>query len=163
MQPVLCTCVNRVETVLFKQLVWKGIYGMITCLQGLVVPMAHPIPVRVSKCTLSQHSDPILFNGICESRILGWNLCYAWMHNQKGINQWHLAEMMGTYGMVTCLQCSAVPMASGSAHYSNTLILSNGTCESRIWRILGLHSNGYSSLLMPSHFTGRGGLGVHWP
>ena len=112
MQPVLRTCVNRVETVLtvlFKQLVWKGTYGMITCLQGLVVPMAHPIPVRVSKCTLSQHSDPILFNGICESRILGWNLCYAWMHNQKGINQWHLAEMMGTYGMVTCLQGSAVP------------------------------------------------------
>jgi len=32
------------------------------------------------------------------------------MHNQKGINQWHLAEMMGTYAMVvTCLQGSAVP------------------------------------------------------
>src|SRR5882724_1504482 len=136
MQPVLRTCVNRVETVLtvlFKQLVWKGTYGMITCLQGLVVPMAHPIPVRVSKCTLSQHSDPILFNGICESRILGWNLCYAWMHNQKGINQWYLAEMMGTYGMVTCLQGSAVPHGfRQSIQMHNTLILSNGTCESRI-------------------------------
>src|SRR5882724_41734 len=74
--------VNRVETVLFKS--WFGReHGMITCLQGLVVPMAHSIPVRVSKCTLSQHSDPILFNGICESRILGWNPCYAWMYNQK--------------------------------------------------------------------------------
>src|SRR5882724_3866495 len=145
MQPVLRTCVNRVETVLtvlFKQLVWKGTYGMITCLQGLVVPMAHPIPVRVSKCTLSQHSDPILFNGICESRILGWNLCYAWMHNQKGINQWHLAEMMGTYRMVTCLQGSAasmahsIPVRVSKCTHSDT-ILFNGTCEAEYASILG--------------------------
>src|SRR5882724_7802306 len=131
MQPMLRTC----EIVAFKQLIWKGTYGMITCLQGLAVPMAHPIPIRASKCTPYQHSVsfcPIEHESRICLRILGWNPCYTWMHNQKGIHSWHLAEMMGTYGMVTCLQDSAVPHGSGRASYPNTLILCNGTCESRI-------------------------------
>src|SRR5882724_5301353 len=88
MQPVLHMCAGNqgLEIVLFKQIVWKVHYPNTL------------IPLCLTEYMRAEYTS-----------ILGWNLCYAWMHHQKGINQWYLAEMMGTYGMVTCLQGSAVP------------------------------------------------------
>src|SRR5882724_2200942 len=43
MQPMLCMCAGNqgLEIVLFKQIVWKGTYGMVTFLQGSAVPQLH--------------------------------------------------------------------------------------------------------------------------
>jgi len=152
----------NVLTVLFKQLVWKGTYGMITCLQGLVVPMAHPsqseypnvhypntlIPFCLMEYVRAEYlAGTCAMHGCTIRRALINGILLKWWEHMDG----NLSPRLSS------------PPWLQAVHTIPTL----WSCPVNMWeqnmKILGLQSSGYSSLLMPSHFfllaEGEGGLG----